>query len=103
MLGLAITVRRITWAVVGLVAVGAFFVVTGGSHANAVVAWFTDAGAWLARPFDGTFHVHDSRADVALNSGLAVAASGVAGGLVAQVLADAHARAKRQRRLTRAY
>lgn len=83
----ALLVRRVTLIACGLILVAIFLVVFGANGSNQVVGALHDAGAWLARPFDGAFDVGAAKADLALDWAFAAVAYAVAGGLIARLAA----------------
>lgn len=84
----AVLVRRATWTAVSLIVIAIALVVSDANATNAVAAALRDAGAWLARPFDGLFAVRDPTTGVALNWAVAAVAYAVAGRLVARLAAS---------------
>jgi len=87
MLLLANIVRTIAGIVVGIIVIAIVLVVLGANESNDIVNWFHDAGAWLAGPFKGLFHLSDKKLNVAVNWGLAALVYGIVAGVIVSLLA----------------
>jgi hypothetical protein len=84
--GIARIVRLITMLVVGLIVVGILLVVLKANRSNDLVNAVLDAGKFLAGPLDNAFKLHNHKANVAVNWGLAAVVYAVIGGLVVRLL-----------------
>jgi len=94
MLLLARLVKLAVTVVVGILAIAIALVLLGARESNDIVAWFVDAGAWLAGPFKGLFDVGERKLDVLVNWGLAALVYALVGGFLVRLLAggDGHGR-----------
>jgi hypothetical protein len=79
-------VRLATSIVVGLIVIGIVLVVLDANRGNEVVNALLDAAKFLAGPFDNVFKLHDHKANVGVNWGLAALVYAVVGGLIVRLL-----------------
>jgi len=89
MLLLARIVRIVTAVVVGFIVVGIALHLLDANSGNALVGFVYDVAGWLVTPFKGLFSPNGAKLQIALNWGLAAIVYGIAGGLIARVLASA--------------
>ena len=89
MLLLARIVRIVTAVVVGFIVVGIVLHLLDAHASNAVVGFVYDVAGWLVTPFKGVFSPGGAKANIAVNWGLAAIVYGIAGGLLARLLAGA--------------
>lgn len=89
MLFLARIVRLVTGLVVGLIVIGILLVVLGANESNQIVSTLLDGARWLVAPFKNVFHLSDSKANTAVNWGLAAVVYGAVGMLIVRLLASA--------------
>jgi hypothetical protein len=86
---LARMVRLVTSLVVGFIVVGIVLHLLDAHASNAVVGFVYDVAGWLVTPFKGVFSLSGAKLTLAVNWGLAAIVYGIAGGLVARLLAGA--------------
>ena len=108
MILLARMVRLVTALVVGVIVVGIFGHVLGANPGNGLVSAVYDVDRWLVSPFAGLFSLHDQKAEIAVNWGIAAAVYALVGGLIARLLvagatAGSGGYGWRRRRTTTAY
>jgi hypothetical protein len=84
---LARAVRTATTIAVVLIVAGILIHVLGANTSNGIVSAINDAAKWLVQPFHNVFHPHGSKANIALNWGLAAVVYAVVGGFIARMLA----------------
>ena len=101
MLFLARIVRIATTVVVGFIVVGIAMHLLDAHASNAVVGFVYDVAGWFVAPFRGVFSPGGAKANIAVNWGLAAVVYGVAGGLLARLLAGAGLAAARERWIRR--
>ena len=89
MLLLARIVRIVTAVVVGFIVVGIVLHLLDAHASNAVVGLVYDVAGWLVTPFRHVFSPGGAKANIAVNWGLAAVVYGIAGGLIARLLAGA--------------
>jgi hypothetical protein len=89
MLLLARIVRTVTAVVVGFIVVGIVLHLLDAHASNAVVGFVYDVAGWLVTPFRHVFSPGGAKANIAVNWGLAAIVYGIAGGLIARLLAGA--------------
>jgi hypothetical protein len=87
MFTLARVVRTATTVAVVLIVAGILIHVLGANTSNGIVSAINDAAKWLVQPFHNVFHVHGSKANIALNWGLAALVYAIVGGFIAGLLA----------------
>jgi hypothetical protein len=97
MLFLARIVRTIAMIVAGIIVAGILLYVLGANQSNGIVSVVMDAGRWLVGPFKSLFELDSSKAQIAVNWGIAAALYAIAGSLIASLIARA-ALAGRERR-----
>jgi hypothetical protein len=86
---LARIVRMATAVVVGFIVVGIVMHLLDANAANAVVGFVYDVAGWFVAPFRGVFSPGGAKANIAVNWGLAAIVYGIAGALLARLLAAA--------------
>jgi hypothetical protein len=84
---LARIVRTATTVAVALIVAGIVIHLLGANTSNGIVKAVNDAAKWLVQPFHNVFSLHGSKANVAVNWGLAAVVYALVGGLIARVLA----------------
>ena len=84
---LARAVRMAIGVVVVLILTGILIHVLGANTSNAIVSFLDDAARWLTQPFHGIFSLDNSKAQIAVNWGLAAVVYAIVGGLVVRLLA----------------
>ena len=89
MLVLARIVRLVTAVVVGFIVVGIVLHLLDAHAGNALVGFVYDVAGWLVTPFKGVFSPDGEKLRIAVNWGLAAVVYGIAGGLLARLLAGA--------------
>jgi len=89
MLMLARLVRLVTAAVVVVIVAGIVLHLLDANAGNTVVAAVYDAAGWLVDPFKNVFSIDGTKARIAVNWGLAAVVYGIAGALIASLLARA--------------
>lgn len=89
MLMLARLIRFLTAAIVAVIVVGIVLHVLDANAGNAVVSAIHDVAGWFVSPFKGIFSFADNELQIAVNWGLAALVYGIAGSLLASLLARA--------------
>lgn len=89
MYALARVVRLATGVVVAVVIAGILIHVLDANTSNVIVAAIDDAAKWLTQPFHGFFDPDRAKVRLAVNWGLAAAVYGIAGMLLAKLIARA--------------
>ena len=97
MLLLARIIRTVAMVVAGVIVAGILLYVLGANQSNGIVSAIMDAGRWLVGPFKSLFELDSSKAQLAVNWGIAAAVYAFVGSLIASLLARA-ALAGRERR-----
>src|SRR4051794_25013692 len=87
MLLLARIVRIVTAVVVGFIVVGIALHLLDANSGNALVGFVYDVAGWLVAPFKGLFSPDGEKLKIAVNWGIAAVVYGIAGGLIARLLA----------------
>ena len=87
MYALARAVRTATTVAVVLLVIGILIHVLGANTSNGVVSALNDAAKWLAQPFQNVFRIHNAKAKIGVNWGLAAVVYAIAGGIIASMLA----------------
>src|SRR3954452_19417318 len=100
MLLLGNIIRTAAAIVVGIIVIAIVLVLLGASPSNDIVSWFHDAGAWLAGPFKGIFNFDSTKADLAVNWGIAAIVYSVVAGLIYRLLASGDGYGRFGRRTT---
>jgi hypothetical protein len=98
---LARVVRLVTGVVVVSILVGILIHVLDANTSNAIVGFFDDAARWLTQPFHGIFSLDSSKAQLAVNWGLAAVVYAIVGGLIARLLARSAAGGRLKRPMRR--
>ena len=80
-------VRFAAWGVAAVIVAGILLIVLKANPANDVVSHITDWASTLAGPFDNLFKLHDHKANIGLNWGLAAVVYLIAGSIVAGFIA----------------
>jgi hypothetical protein len=86
MILLARIVRLVAAVVIGFIVVGIVLHVVGANAGNGIVSFVYDVAGWLAKPFDNVFKIHDPKAQVAANWGLAAVVYAIAAALVTRLM-----------------
>jgi len=89
MLTLARIVTAVTGAIAAVIVVGILLVVFEANPKNEVVKFVLDVGEFFVGPLKNVFDLKDSKAQMALNWGIAALLWAAAGALVARLLASA--------------
>src|SRR3954468_17316832 len=89
MLLLARIVRIVTAVVVGFIVVGIALHLLDANSGNALVGFVYDVADWLVTPVKGLFSPDGEKRKIAVNWGIAAVVYGIAGGLIARLLASA--------------
>src|SRR3954447_18677453 len=89
MLLLARIVRLVTAVVVGFIVVGIVLHLLDANAGNALVGFVYDVAGWLVTPFKGLFSPDGEKLRIAVNWGIAAIVYGIAGSLIARLLAGA--------------
>ena len=86
MLLIARIVRIVAGLVVGLIVIGIALIVLGANESNSIVSTLLDGARWLVHPFRDVFHLDGTKANVAVNWGLAAVVYAVAAALIVRLL-----------------
>ena len=89
MLLLARMVRMLTAAVVVVIVAGIVLHLLDANMGNALVSAINDVASWLTTPFQGIFSIDNNDTQLAVNWGLAALVYGIAGSVIASLLARA--------------
>jgi hypothetical protein len=95
--GLARLVRLAALVIAAIIGVGILFVVLDAKQSNDVVSTIHDWARALVGPFDGMFKLHDPKAEIAVNWGIAAFAYLILGFLVATLIGRVGAIGPRRR------
>jgi hypothetical protein len=88
---MALTLARLVRSLAGLIALvivaAIVLFVLGANPGNGIVKAIHDAGGWLAGPFKNLFSIHNAKAAMAVNWGLAALVYLLVGHFIASLLA----------------
>jgi uncharacterized membrane protein len=87
LLGIARVVRLITWLVVLVIVVGIVLRVLSANPSNTIVHDIHSVGQTLVGPFKNVFSIHNAKADMAANWGLAALVYLIVGSIIASLIA----------------
>jgi hypothetical protein len=98
MFTLARIIRTVAMLVAAVLVAAILLYVLGANQGNAIVSAVMDAGRWLAGPFKNLFALDSSKAQLAVNWGIAAAVYALVGSLLARLIAGAGAAGRERRR-----
>ena len=101
MLLVARIVRLVAGVVIALIAVGIALIVLGANESNSIVSTLIDWARWLTQPFHDVFHLKDSKANTAVNWGLAAVVYAAVAAVIVRLLVWAGAGVGTRRPYTR--
>lgn len=85
MIALARLIRLLTTVAVVLIAVGILLWVFSANNHNTIVGDIHDAAKWVVGPFHNVFHIKGSKANLAVNWGLALVVYAIVGGFLSRL------------------